>query len=304
MNKAIITGSTGLVGRAVVKHLSDHEIDVICLGRRSLSPVDILNIFGRKVHYLNISMKEILTLPAMIKSIGWTAEGGCVFYNFAWGGSERLTDGSFGEQLSNAIYAANAVKAAKQLGCSKFVNAGTIEETYVEKYIEKNDNEPYQSTQIDYSLAKIASRDMCKIVAYLEKIDYIHTRLSVPLDPEFSMGSYIASTLRKIMKGEPYDAPVNKKLFDIISTNEVARAYRLIGEVGKNKSDYFIGTAHPITLGQFFKDFAELISGAKKNVPETVTAVDSHLFSIEKLASDTGFVPVGFFQDFQKVHNI
>jgi nucleoside-diphosphate-sugar epimerase len=303
MKKAIITGSTGLIGRALAKHLYDIEVDVLCLGHRFLTPVDILNIVGRKVCYLNIEMEEILTLPAVIKSSGWVAGGDCIFYHFAWGGHERLTDGSFGEQLSNAIHAANAVKAAKQLECRKFVNAGTIEETYVEKYVKKNDNEPYQSTQIDYSLAKIAGRDMCKIIAYLEKIDYIHTRLSAPLDPELSMGSYIASTLRKIMKGEPYEAPVNKKLFDIISVNEVANAYRLIGEAGKNKSDYFIGTGNPVTLSQFFKDFAELISGTTKIIPE-VAAVDSHLFSIEQLVSDTGFVPVGFFQDFQKTHNI
>ena len=304
MKKAIITGSTGLVGRAVVKHLFDYDIDVLCLGRRQLSTADIIKIFGREVVYLNVPMQSILSLDANLKLSKWTSDNQCVFYNFAWSGRERLTDGSFGNQLNNAIYAANAVKAAKQIGCIKFVNAGTIEETYVEKHLEKKESTPYQSTQTDYSLAKLACRDMCKIVAYLEKIDYVHTRLSVPLDPELSMGSYVASTLRKILMREAYDAPINNKLFDIISVNDVARAYYLIGAGGRNKLDYFIGTGIPTTLNHFFDKFEKLISGAGENDSNNTPPADTCLFSIEKLAADTGFIPSAFFQDFENICNM
>jgi len=304
MKKAIITGSTGLLGRAVAKYLFDYGIDVLCLGRRQLSTADIIKLFGREVLYLNVPMQSILSLDTNLKFSKWTPDNQCVFYNFAWSGKEGLTDGSFGNQLINAIYAANAVKAAKQIGCIKFVNAGTIEETYVEKYLEKKEITPYQSTQTDYSLAKLACRDMCKIVAYLEKIDYIHTRLSVPLDTELSMGSYVASTLRKILIGEAYDAPINKKLFDVISINDVARAYYLIGAGGRNKSDYFIGTGTPTTLSHFFDKFEKLISGVGKNDSDNTHPADACLFSIEKLTSDTGFVPAAFFQDFENICNI
>lgn len=304
MKKAIITGSTGLVGKALAKHLFDNNMDVLCVGRHPLSVTDVVNIFGRRMPYLNLPMEQILSLGANLKLNQWDPGNQCVFYNFAWRGREKLTDGSFEDQLNNAIHTANAVKAAKQIGCIKFVNAGTIEESYVEKYLQKKDINPYQSTQTDYSLAKLACRDISKIVAYLEKIDYVHTRLSVPLDPELSMGSYIASTLRKIRTKEVYDPPINKKLFDIISINEVARAYRLIGSMGKNKADYFIGTGIPTTLSSFFRAFKGLIEGGKENIPENISSEDVSLFSIENLTADTGFVPTTFFQDFKNIHSI
>lgn len=304
MKKAIITGSTGLVGRAVARYLLDCNIDVLCLGRRQLSTADIIKIFSREVVYLNVPMQSILGLDANLKLSKWTPGNQCVFYNFAWSGRKRLTDGSFGNQLNNAIYAANAVKAAKQIGCIKFINAGTIEETYIEKHLEKKESTPYQSTQTDYSLAKLSCRDICKILAYLEKIDYVHTRLSVPLDPQLSMGSYIASTLKKILMREAYDVPINNKLFDIISINDVARAYYLIGAEGRNKSDYFIGTGTPTTLSHFFDEFEKLISGVGENDSNNTHPADTCLFSIEKLAVDTGFIPSTFFQDFEKICNI
>jgi len=46
MKKAIITGATGLVGKAAAYYLSNQGIDVLCLGRKSLSSEDIQKNFG------------------------------------------------------------------------------------------------------------------------------------------------------------------------------------------------------------------------------------------------------------------
>lgn len=302
MNKAIISGSTGLVGRELARQLLDAGVEVLCLGRRSLSRAEISDVFGRETPYLPVSMKDILSLPDAARTFEWQAGNDCVFYHFAWSGHQRLTDGSFGEQMNNAIYAANAVKAAKKMGCRSFVNAGTIEESYVERYVGGRRDVPYRSTQTHYSLAKIAGRDMCRILAYLEKIDYIHTRLSVPLDLDLSVGNYIATTLRRIRNGEPYDAPVSDKLYDIISTRQAAMAYRRIGEVGRNKADYFIGSGHPTTLPRFFNAFAEQIAAPSDANPYHEDAPDPGMFANDPLAADTGYRPTAFLTDFQEYH--
>ena len=56
------------------------------------------------------------------------------FLQFCWSGV-KFTDGTFEEQMKNAVHAANAVKTA-EIGCSKFVNIGTLEETFVERYLQ------------------------------------------------------------------------------------------------------------------------------------------------------------------------
>jgi len=290
MKKAIISGATGLVGMAVSKHLSLHGIQVLGLGRQHLSREDIDKNLGEGSSYIRLAMEDIALLPDLLASIGWTPETECVFFNFAWRGREKLTDGSFGDQLKNAVQAAEAVKVAKKLGCIKFVNSGTLEETFIEPFLEGKRDDIYQSAQTDYALAKIASRDMCKMVSYLEKIDYVHTRLSVPLAPDLSRGSYVAATLKKITEGKPYEAPKNSQLFDITFIDDVTVAYHLIGLKGKNKADYFIGTSKPIRLDQFFKKFERIFNNDNSEKTEPLTSSDAVHFDTQSLYKDTGFV--------------
>jgi nucleoside-diphosphate-sugar epimerase len=298
MKQAIVTGSTGLLGMALVKHLSSVGIRVLCLGRKSLNPTDIKQSFGDNSTYLKLPMKNILSLEKKLEEVGWTSLENCIFYHFAWGGSKALTDGSFNEQLNNAVYAANAVKVARKIGCSKFVNVGTLEETYAEQYLQKK-NHLYNFSQSNYTVSKLASRNLCKMVAYLEKIDYVHTRISIPLIPDLSKGSYLASTLKKIFNGESYEKPTNRQLFDIILTDDTSKAYHLIGKHGVNKADYFIGTTRPDTLGGYFERFESYMKGM---VEEKIT-LDRQtklIFDSSKLNLDTGFTSSSDLKDIIK----
>jgi nucleoside-diphosphate-sugar epimerase len=291
MNKAIVTGATGLVGKAVVNRLVQAGVEVICIGRRNLSSLEAKQYFDCEVSYLSLEMSDIKALPAEMNKLGWIAGEDCVFYHFAWSGDKKLTDGSFEKQIKNVTYTANALKVAKKLGCVKFINSGTMEETYAQRHIEDK-NIPYLPSQLNYTIAKLASRDMCHMVAYLEKIDYIHSRLSVPLKPDLSEGNYITKTLKAIAQGQSYQEPNNKQLFDVVLIDDVAQAYLLIGKHGRNKTDYFIGTSAPTTLGDYFKDFQRIVGGLSvssndKQYPEA----DNKLFDISELSKDTGFEP-------------
>ena len=297
MKKAIIAGATGLVGAAVARHFSSLGIEALCLGRKSLSPEETSAHFGVGSSYLNLAKEGVGSLVERTELIAWSPGAECVFFNFAWRGRNSLTDGSFSEQLNNAIVAAEAVRSAKKLGCIKFVNAGTVEETFVEEFLEGVGDQRYQSAQTDYALAKMASRDMCKMVAYLEKIDYVHTRLSVPLALDLSQGTYVASTLKKIAEGKPYEPPTNKKLFDVIFLDDVVRAYHLIGLRGKNKADYFIGTSRPATLKEYFELADSLVKGSFSENTGPSGAAGTGPFNTEALFRDTGFVANIQFRD-------
>ena len=290
MKKAIITGATGLVGSAVATYLAARGVNVLCLGRQCLDRPEVTRQFGDGATYLKLDMDEVIVLPERMKELSWTADSTTVFFHFAWRGQERLADGSFADQLDNAIHAAKAVRVAKILGCIRFVKAGTLEETLIEGFMRGMSEVPHISGQTDYALAKLAARDMCKVVAYLEKIDYVHTRLSVPLAPDLSRGTYIASTLKKIARGAVYAPPQNEQLFDILLTDDVARAYYMIGQKGRNKADYFIGTSKPATLEQYFAQFERMVRGLPVQRNQSVNADQAQFFDTRSLYQDTGFV--------------
>ncbi len=294
MRSAIITGATGLVGSAVARHLAEQGVHVLCLGRKSFTETEVAAEFGpENITYLRLPMEAIATLPRGIATLPWRPGDSCVFYHFAWRGAEKLTDGSFRDQFANVTNTANAVVAAMRAGCTKFVGAGTMEETLAESYLSsQTSSEPYESKQTDYAISKIAARDMSKMVAYLEKIDYVHTRLSVPLDPSLSRGGYVGTTIRKILQREPYQLPSNSNLFDIITTLDVADAYLKIGHRGKNKADYFIGTSRPKTLREYFQICERIRDGDPDVTTESGYSVPPHQpFSIKSLVDDTGFTP-------------
>lgn len=301
MKKAIITGSTGLVGMTIARHFASKGIEVLGLGSKNLESEYIKKHFHPTFTYIELSMENILSLKERIDEIEWIIDDECVFYHFAWRGDKGLTDGSFARQIDNAVFSAQAVQAAKSIGCTRFVNTGTLEETYAERYLENKDI-PYNSSQSNYAISKLASRDLSIMQAYLEKIDYIHTRLSIPLDPDLKKGTYVASTLRKILEGKGYEVPKNKQLFDIIFIDDLARAYYQIGINGKNKADYFIGSSSPATLKDYFQRLNQLVHNTPIGKPETSSSTDIQMFSTEDLYRDTGFVSNTHFENLVKIH--
>lgn len=286
MKKAIITGSTGLVGSYVTKKLISYGVDVLCIGRQKLTNNEVLEHFGEKITYIPLEMSEISELGKKAKTLNWSTDDECVFFHFAWSGKKSLTDGDFSLQMNNAVWAADAVKVAKKLQCKKFVNAGSLEETFVERCLLTN--RQHNSSQTNYALAKLAARDLCKITAYVEKLDYVHTRMSVPFSYKLSNG-YIANTLRSIKKGNVFETPVNQNFFDIISTDDVSRAYYLIGKTGENNSNYFIGTAKPFTLKKFF-ELSEICFKNQKPIYQKQSSSHDTIFDTSQLESDCGFI--------------
>ena len=290
MDKAIITGASGLVGMSVAKHLSSIGVNLLCLGRKNFSTQDCHKYFGERSKYMNLPMNNIAKLPNNLERIGWSSCTGAVFYNFAWSGENNLSDGVFSDQLQNAIWSAEAVKVAKALGCSKFINSGSMEETFIETFTKIKNNQENKSTQTNYGLAKLATRDMCRMVAYIEGIDYIHTRMSVPIDSDLSKGTYISSVIKQIIKGNEYEKPKSTSLYDLVLLEDVARAYQLIGEKGLNKADYYVGIGKPATLQQHFDHLIQIINLQNNAENYSIEKNNARIFDVQSLRQETGFV--------------
>lgn len=297
MKKAIVTGSTGLIASGVVECLLDNNIDVIALGRRDLNDSRLKHLNNHSnLTYLQLEMSEIEKLPELLKDINWSPASNCVFYHFAWSGSERLADGSIQNQFNNVTYSSNAVSVAQELGCNKFINAGSQEERFIDRYLESHWTEqPYHSNMGVYGSAKVSARDMCLLLAYLKKIDYIHTRISIIVEKNMETNNYINSVLRKITNQEDFDAPLNTQLFDFISKEECGEVYYRLGNSGKNKSDYFVGCGNPMTLHEFFNECSVKTYGegaGQLNVPSSDNWIlKKEDFDNTDLISDLDFQP-------------
>lgn len=260
MKSAIITGANGLVGRSLVVELAENNVEILCLGRRSQQSRHGSPLASNILTYLQLDMSEIGTLADKSKTLGLSPSffEDCVFFHLAWEGEAGLTDGGLTKQLSNAVYVTEAIKVAKRLGCKKFINLGTASESLIE-YAFHNNLPPFDLKQFNYGIAKLAARDMAKITAYLQKLDYIHARVSVPLDENLNSEGYISATLKKIALRKPYDDPLSEQPYDLVLTSDLAKALRVIGSSGEDKNDYYIGSGCCTRLKALFDQFKRLV---------------------------------------------
>lgn len=286
MNKAIILGAGGYIGSSVLNELIKNGIDVLAVSRQT-DDIFFQNQKSRKrLTHLNLDSSQVFLLPEKIREIKWDIGNDCVFYNFSWSGDKRLMDGTIENQLKNVTHISNSLVVASELGCKKFINSGSIEESFAEKYLNNNwSNTSFDSPNAYYAVSKIATKNMCKLLGYLNKIDYIHTRISSPVDKQLSGPSYIVSVFKSILSGDDYERPINNNLFDLIDLEDLAIAYYLIGMHGKNKADYFIGSGFPKKLNDYF-DWFENRKFKKDFIP--ITYENNLTFDNKQLILDTG----------------
>ena len=290
MKSAVINGASGLLGSAVLKLLLDRGIPTLLLYRPESDPAKYSNDSPGKFIKVRVPSRSNDTNFSWISNELLGISNEAVFFNFGWGGVSRLTDGTLEEQFTNATSSSDAVVLAKRLGCIKFVNCGSVEENFMELHLSQPADYPAPA-QSRYALAKLTSREMCQALAYFERIDYVHTRMSVPVPRDLRGKSFVSSTLRSILEGSPYPEPKNKQIFDIVLLDEVAESFLAIGTHGKNKSDYYIGTSTPSTLTNYFDWTERLVSTGIADVFKGYEGVLSSVFNSQALLDDTGYKP-------------
>ena len=153
MNSAIVTGSNGFVGTALLHELVDHQVKVYAVVKDEKEPIDsIRDLPGVEIVYCE--MDELGSLP---EKISGQPE---VFYHLAWAGSTGAARADYMLQFKNAEWMLNAVNVAKELGCRRYVGAGTLAELDVNAYSPLNGSTP--NTVSCYGVAKIAAHLMSK----------------------------------------------------------------------------------------------------------------------------------------------
>jgi nucleoside-diphosphate-sugar epimerase len=307
MKKAIVSGSAGFVGSKLVEVLLKNNIEVLALGRKSWEEVDPSRLSkNSKLTYLKIDMSESKFLPEKISEAGWVPGSDCVFYNFAWWGVDKVSDFNLKAQMNNAIWAGDALAACSNLKCNRFIHVGTMEEPIGRAYLDldyKNDSE--YNRHIVYALAKIASRNVIKVLAKKYNIDVIIATNSHVMGPNDGKDSFLQETLIKLKnKKEELIFSTGEQLFDVISVSDCAEAYFLIGKNGFPGSEYRIGSGEARPLKEYVEIMAEMYPSEKKLQFGKFAYNDISLkmqdFSIDLLSEHTGFKPRQTYKDIVK----
>lgn len=283
MKKAIVTGANGFVGGATLRELLHHGYEVWAVGHQdhfSNVPED------PNVHKVSCDLAEMKTLPEKIPTGEYD-----LFYHFAWAGSAGPARADTALQLNNVQWTVDALRAAKELGCRRFVCAGSIveHETMAAAYTQGN----RPGMGYIYGSGKLAAHTMCMSVAANIGIELVWPEITNAYGIGERSPRLVNTTIQKCIRGEVPQFTAGTQNYDFVYIDDVARAFRLIGEKGKPFHEYLIGSSSARPLRQFLEEMQQAIAPeltfAFGDVPFTGVDLPLAAFDCKETERDTGF---------------
>lgn len=283
MKKAIVTGANGFVGGAVTKELINNGYKVIALdleGHNGNLPED-----GNIIFY-SFSLDNSAELKERLREKDID-----IFYHFAWAGSAGAARADTSLQLKNAQWTIDCLKLAKELGCSRFVNAGSIMELETIKAVFNPGNKP--GLGYIYGSGKLVAHTMCKSVVADIGIDLVWAMITNAYGVGERSPRMVNTTIQKCIRGEAPQFTAGTQNYDFVYIDDVARAFRLIGENGKAFHEYLIGSSHAKPLKEFLLEMKAAIAPDLDfifgDIPFTGVNQPIEEFDCSKTEKDTGF---------------
>ncbi|MCF2690395.1 NAD(P)-dependent oxidoreductase [Bacteroides fragilis] len=285
MKNVIITGADGFVGSYTVKHFLNEGKTVLAL-YRGPSARRLEEHPNLKYMQCDISDTKDM-LDGIEKGVYDT------FIHFAWAGSAGDARFDYKLQMQNALNTVECMKAAKELGCARFVCAGSIMEYEVEATIHAQGSKPGMG--YIYGMGKHIAHCMCKAVAVNSGIELVWSMITNTYGVGEFSPRFVNSTLRKIINGEPLQFTAATQNYDFVYVTDVAKAFYLVADKGKPYCEYMIGSGDAKPLKEFILEMVGACGPESTplfgDVPFTGTNMPLDTFSIEKIKNDCGFIP-------------
>ena len=285
MQNVIISGADGFVGSYTVKHFLAHGKNVLALDMAE-TPRRLEN--HPKLIYKQCDISNADALRKVLAGGNYDT-----FIHFAWAGSSGEARMDYNLQMQNALNTVECLKVAKEVGCMRFVCAGTIMEYEVEAAIHAQGTRPGMG--YIYGMGKHIAHCMCKSVAANIGIDLLWPMITNAYGVGEFSPRFVNTTLRKIINGEPLQFTAATQNYDFVYVSDVAKAFYLVAEKGAPFYEYMIGSGNARPLKEFILEMVEACALDAKplfgDVPFTGTNMPLSTFAIDAIKKDCGFEP-------------
>lgn len=288
MKRAIVFGASGFVGSAVVKALLNHDIDVCAVVKPDfMHSAEKFRLDGLNVPTIECNLQDTARLKEIIP---WKRAD--VFYQLAWEGLGGVMIEDYTLQLQNVKWTLDSIVAAAELGCKKFVGAGTISQDEL-NIPEGRQN--HADRHRFFRCAALACEYMGQSLAVDCGIDFIWPIVSNVYGEGELNPRLITTLIRKLIQGETMPLSAGTQKYDFIYSSDAGEAFYLLGKYGKANRRYNVsgGNARPLKeylqqVGKIVASNVRLDFGGRNDAAISLTD-DS--FDISSLKDDTGFEP-------------
>lgn len=300
MESIIVTGATSMLGIALIgQALLEKEIKKIyAVVREDSKKTDRIPL-DERITIIPCDINNYGDLKSRIKA---KAD---VFYHFAWNLTGRLRNTDILEQTRNIGYALDAVHAGAELGCKKFVGAGTqaeygdIDVIRMSPDTAVNPAEPYGITK--FCAGKLVRQEAAKL-----QMDCFWVRIFSVYGEYDSPDTMVASAVRKLLQGQsPVFTPA-ENMWDFLESSDAGRAFLRIGQKAAGNKVYCLGSGKGRSLKEYIEIIGKVVNPDVElrigELPYPNGKCRGICANISAITMDTGWIPeIGFEEGIQKM---
>lgn len=281
--RAVVTGANGFVGTWLIKELASHGVEVYAVIKDENENISaVKDIDGVKIVYCELdSIKE---LADKISERGFDC-----FYHLAWAGSGGPLRADHTVQLNNAEYSCNAAFAAKELGCGRFLCAGTVTENIVDSTLEAET----VSQNMMYGISKKTAHLMLNVYCSMIGMPFVWMQFSNIYGPYNLSGNLISYTMNELIAGRRPSFSKGTQPYDFIYVKDLVRAAYMLGFSELKRKAYFIGSGRSRRLCEYLSSIPSILGeGYEVGIgerPEDGVIYHEEWFDTSRLCEDTGF---------------
>ncbi|MDO4284163.1 MAG: NAD(P)-dependent oxidoreductase [Eubacteriales bacterium] len=292
--RAVITGATGVIGRALLQKCLDEEMEVLAL------------VHPGSVRAAAIPPHPLLTVQeAGLEEYGALRRGEMggsnydFFFHLAWRGTFGTARDDMALQTENIAASLEAVRLAKALGCRAFVGAGSQAEYGRTDGVLRPETPAFPEN--GYGMAKLCAGQMTRRLAASLGLRHIWVRVLSVYGPHDGEKTLISSAIRAMMAGEETAFTPGGQLWDYLYSGDAARAFLLAAQKGRDGAVYCLGGGEARLLSEYIRIIAqetgyqgEIGFGRLAYAPGQVMRLQADLSA---LTADTGFMPKTEFRE-------
>lgn len=213
--KIVMTGVTGFIGRHVAELFLDQGAEVYGLVRASSDKKDCVPRHGH-FHVLYGSLREAASIPEQVGQAD-------AFFHFAWGGVNREDIDSRLVQEENIAGSLECLRAARELGCRVFMDAGSrVEYGITEDGVMSEDMEC--SPVNEYGKAKLEFYRQAAVLCSQWSMTYYHLRFFSVYGKGDHPWSVISTLVRELPKGQTVSLSACCHRWNFMEISDAARA--------------------------------------------------------------------------------
>ncbi len=290
LRRAVVSGGTGALGRALLSELSEREVSTLVLCRASSArSADISESrFVRKLDCPLDKMSELYLGDEKFDA----------FFHLAWEGTTGEAREDMYLQNLNVKHTLDAVALAARMGCGVFIGAGSQAE-YGNAECALSSSTP-AFPKSGYGMAKLCAGQMSRAYCRQLGVRHIWARILSIYGPFDGAQSLVSQAIDKISRGERASFTRGEQMWDYMYSADAAHVLFLLAERGRDGGVYCLGSGQARPLYEYIDIIRKQINPSARLFLGDIPYAEGQLMhlraDIEELVRDIGAFPITPFE--------